>query len=70
VEQLLEEVWVGPAAAALNPTWQSGAPGQYQALVDSFNAVYSFLPISLQVGARWGGKGGKRPGCFCRHSAG
>jgi hypothetical protein len=54
VEQLLEEVWVGPAAAALNPTWQAGSPGQYQGLVDSFNAVYSFLPISLQVRGRGG----------------
>jgi len=47
VEQLLDEVWSGPFVIAINPTWTQGTPQQYQQLVDSFDAVYSFLPIAL-----------------------
>ncbi len=51
MEQLLEEVWSGEFVLLLNPGWNtSNVPQQYAALVDSFQVVYSFLPISIQVG--------------------
>jgi hypothetical protein len=49
VEQLLDEVWSGPFVVVVNPTWLQGTPQQYQRLVESFDPVYSFLPIALQV---------------------
>jgi hypothetical protein len=53
-EQLVQEVWSGPAAVVLNPSW-SGAPREYEAVVRSFEVAYSFLPISVKVGGRsWG----------------
>ncbi|GIL93576.1 hypothetical protein Vretifemale_20989 [Volvox reticuliferus] len=52
VEQLLDEVWVGPAAVILNPQWaQQGItlPTEYQRVVESIAIVYSFLPCAVQV---------------------
>ncbi len=52
LEQLVEEAWTGPYLLVLNPTWSvTGAtvPKDYQQLVESFEVVYSFLPISIQV---------------------
>ncbi|GIL93574.1 hypothetical protein Vretimale_19992 [Volvox reticuliferus] len=51
VEQLLDEVWVGPAAVILNPQWaQQGItlPTEYQRVVESIAIVYSFLPCAVQ----------------------
>lgn len=49
VEQLLDDVWCGPWALLLNPTWHNTTPTLYQPLVDSFNTLYSFMPIATQV---------------------
>lgn len=50
VEQLVEEVWQGPAAITLNPEWSAvPVPVQYKSVRDSFQVVYSFLPVSIQV---------------------
>jgi hypothetical protein len=51
VEQLLDEVWAGPWALAVNPGWHANTPAAYQGLVNSFEAAYSFMPIATQVGA-------------------
>ncbi|GFR49679.1 hypothetical protein Agub_g11827, partial [Astrephomene gubernaculifera] len=62
VEQLLEEVWSGPAAVLLNPQWgqlQGGAGGQgqsappqlppeYQRLAESVEVRYSLLLCAIQ----------------------
>ncbi|KAG2445463.1 hypothetical protein HXX76_000081 [Chlamydomonas incerta] len=52
VEQLLDEVWAGPAALVINPGWgQQGAapvPAEYARAVDSISVVYSFLPCAIQ----------------------
>ncbi|EFJ50051.1 hypothetical protein VOLCADRAFT_104003 [Volvox carteri f. nagariensis] len=51
VEQLLDDVWVGPAAVVLNPQWsQQGAvlPAEYQRVAESIAVVYSFLPCAIQ----------------------
>eukprot|EP00878_Enallax_costatus_P033586 GHUV01037117.1.p1 GENE.GHUV01037117.1~~GHUV01037117.1.p1 ORF type:complete len:338 (+),score=109.67 GHUV01037117.1:124-1137(+) len=48
VEQLLDEVWSGPWALLVNPSWHVNTPAQYQPLVGSFNTVYSFMPIATQ----------------------
>ncbi|KAF6257364.1 hypothetical protein COO60DRAFT_1461188 [Scenedesmus sp. NREL 46B-D3] len=48
VEQLLDEVWVGPWALTVNPDWHTNTPAAYQGLVASFEAAYSFLPIATQ----------------------
>ncbi len=50
MEQLLDEVAAGPLALVLNPSWSTGVPEQFQALVDTFLVVYSFLPVAIQVG--------------------
>ncbi len=56
VEQLLDEVWAGPAALVINPGWgQQGAapvPDEYGRVLDSINVVYSFLPCAIQVRRR------------------
>lgn len=48
VDQLLDEVWSGPWAVVLNPTWFEGLPGQYTALVDSWEAAYSLTITATQ----------------------
>ncbi|GLC36602.1 hypothetical protein PLESTM_000470200 [Pleodorina starrii] len=51
VEQLLDEVWVGPAAVVLNPQWsQQGVtlPSEYAGVGESIQVVYSFLPCAIQ----------------------
>ncbi|KAG2482133.1 hypothetical protein HYH03_018919 [Edaphochlamys debaryana] len=73
MEQLLDEVWAGPAAVVLNPEWaQQGkqVPPEYAAVVGSVDVVYAFLPCAIQglIGtkegavlrtAEGGAKGGK-----------
>ena len=58
LEQLVDEVWSGPAVLVLNPGWSqsqsqggglAAVPKGYAALVDSFDVVYSFLPCAIQV---------------------
>ncbi|PNG99212.1 hypothetical protein TSOC_015016, partial [Tetrabaena socialis] len=56
VEQLLDEVWVGPAAVILNPQWaQQGpagaaaTPAEFERLVGSIAVLYSFLPCAIQA---------------------
>lgn len=54
VEQLLDEVWAGPAAVVLNPEWGGQGvtvPEQYRPLVDSVEVAYCFLPVAISVGA-------------------
>lgn len=53
LEQLVDEVWSGPAVLVLNPGWSQGdglaaVPRGYAGLVDSFDVVYSFLPCAIQ----------------------
>jgi hypothetical protein len=64
VDQLLEEVWSGPWAVVLNPTWFSDVPQQYSDMVNSWEAAYSLMITATQV--RWGdglaGAGGGRLG--------
>jgi hypothetical protein len=51
VEQLLEEVWQGEVAVLLNSRWSaSEVPADYKAVVESFEVVFSFLPVAIQVG--------------------
>jgi hypothetical protein len=55
VEQLVDEVWGGPWALALNPGWWGSADGggapppQYAPLVDSWEAAYSLTITATQV---------------------
>lgn len=50
VEQLVDEVWQGPSAITLNAEWASlPVPAQYKTVRDSFQVVYSFLPVAIQV---------------------
>jgi hypothetical protein len=60
VDQLLDEVWAGPWAVVLNPTWFEGVPQQYAALVDSWEAAYSLTITATQVWGTWGGGGQER----------
>ncbi len=70
VEQLVQEVWSGPCAVVLNPTWHEGLPREYEAVVRSFEVAYSFTPISIKglVGGQEGavvrraGRGGALAG--------
>ncbi|MEW5307292.1 MAG: hypothetical protein WDW36_009699 [Sanguina aurantia] len=49
VEQLVDDVWQGPSAITLNAEWASlPVPAQYKGIRDSFQVVYSFLPVSIQ----------------------
>ncbi|MEW5309438.1 MAG: hypothetical protein WDW38_001327 [Sanguina aurantia] len=49
VEQLVDDVWQGPSAITLNAEWASlPVPAQYKTIRDSFQVVYSFLPVSIQ----------------------
>jgi len=48
VEQLVQEVWAGPCAVVLNPTWHDGLPREFDAVVRSFEVAYSFMPISVK----------------------
>jgi hypothetical protein len=51
VDQLLDEVWVGPWAVALNPGWYGGdVPAQYSELVASWEAAYMLMITATQVG--------------------
>lgn len=50
VEQLLEEVWSGPAAVLLNADWATGLPAQYRPMADAFQMLYCFFPVSVKVG--------------------
>lgn len=52
VEVLLSQ-WRGRAAVLLNAEWTSeNVDSQYKAFVKSFESVYSFLPLAIQVSAR------------------
>ncbi|KIY97141.1 hypothetical protein MNEG_10820 [Monoraphidium neglectum] len=48
VEQLVQEVWSGPCAVALNPSWGEGVPREYEAVVRSFEVAYSFMPVAIK----------------------
>lgn len=51
MDQLLDEVWAGPWAVALNPGWYGGdVPPQYKDLVASWEAAYSLMITATQVG--------------------
>lgn len=55
VEQLLDDVWRGPAAVLLNPGWAAAGPAgrvpdEYASVVASVGVAYSFLPCAIQVG--------------------
>jgi len=52
VEVLLSQ-WRGRAAVLLNAEWTpENVDSQYKAFVKSFESVYSFLPLAIQVSAR------------------
>lgn len=49
VDELLEG-WRGTGAVALNPTWSTAQlPDVHQRLVGSFDMVYCFMPLAIQV---------------------
>jgi len=51
VEVLLSQ-WRGRAAVLLNAEWTpENVDSQYKAFVKSFESVYSFLPLAIQVSA-------------------
>lgn len=59
VDQLLDEVWAGPWAVALNPGWYGGdVPPQYKELVASWEAAYSLMITATKVGGKRAGGGG------------
>jgi hypothetical protein len=47
----VQEVWSGPCAVALNPSWGEGVPREYEAVVRSFEVAYSFMPVAIKVRA-------------------
>ena len=51
MEQLLDEVWQGEVAVLLNARWRaSEVPADFKLVVESFDVVFSFLPVAIQVG--------------------
>lgn len=65
VDQLLDEVWSGPWAVVLNPTWFEGVPQQYADLVDSWEAAYSLTITATQVRTHVGGGWGNHALAWC-----